>query len=258
MFKILQHPLTKSLDLDDPKTTFLRKEIIQQKPFLRKIYEDWYKWIASNIPQGPGGVIELGSGAGFLDEFIPDLITSEVFFCPFVQIILDGITMPFEDGSLKAIVMVDVFHHILDIEAFLREVVRCIRPGGKILMVEPWVTAWSSFVYRRLHHEPFDTRVKSWLFPKAGPLSGANSALPWIVFERDRRLFESKFPELVIDRITVGKPLVYLLSGGVSLRSLMPGFSYNFWSQVERLLKRWVHKTGIFAEIELSRMYDFL
>ena len=45
MFKLLEHPLTKSLDLDDPKTTVLRKRIIQEKPFLRKIYKEWYEWI---------------------------------------------------------------------------------------------------------------------------------------------------------------------------------------------------------------------
>ena len=197
----------------------------------------------------------MGSGAGFLDDFIPDLITSEVFICPFVRMVLDGTSMPFPNGSFKAIVMVDVFHHIPDVEAFLREASRCLMPGGKILMVEPWVTTWSSFVYTHLHHEPFDTRAQSWLFPESGPLSGANSALPWIVFERDRRLFESIFPEFAVNRITVEKPFVYLLSGGVSLRSLIPGFSYDFCAKVESVLARWIHRTGMFARIELSRMH---
>src|SRR5262249_31802772 len=32
---------------------------------------------------------------------------------------------------------------------------RCVRSGGVVAMIEPWVTPWSRFVYTRLHHEPF-------------------------------------------------------------------------------------------------------
>jgi hypothetical protein len=46
----LEHPLLQGLDIDDPRTTFLRRQIIQGKPFLRKIYEEWYLKIAEAIP----------------------------------------------------------------------------------------------------------------------------------------------------------------------------------------------------------------
>lgn len=252
--KLLKHPLTLHLDLDDPKTTFVRKRIIRQKPFLRRIYQEWYEWMADLLPKGEGLVLELGSGAGFLDEYIPEAITSEVFFCPFVRAIIDGCSMPFAAGSLKAIVMVDVFHHIPDVKAFLQEAVRCLRPGGRILMVEPWITPWSKAVYKHLHHEPMDTEVKRWEFPKTGPLSGANSALPWIVFERDREAFSSEFPFLKIGNIGVGQPFTYLLSGGLSYRSLMPGFSYGAWRSFEAMLDPLSHKIGMFARIELLRV----
>jgi SAM-dependent methyltransferase len=254
MLNIFKHPLTRNLDIDDPLTTRLRRQIIRQKPLLSKIYEDWYKWISSNIPPGEERVLELGSGAGFLDEFLPGLITTEVFFCPFVRMILDGCAMPFANSSLKAIVMVDVFHHIPDAESFLREAARCLRPGGKVLMVEPWITTWSKFVYTYLHHEPIDAGAAGWSFSPSGPLSGANTALPWIVFERDRELFESESFQLVIKDITIEKPILYLLSGGVSLRGFMPGSSYRFFSAMENLLLPWMQKLGMFARIELSRM----
>jgi SAM-dependent methyltransferase len=256
MLNVLKHPLTRNLDIDDPKTTYIRKQLISNKPFLRKIYEDWYSWIASSIPSGEGSVLELGSGAGFLHQYIPDLITTDVLFCPFVDIILDGCSLPFAEGSFKAIVMVDVFHHIPDVEAFLTEAARCLRKGGKVLMVEPWVTTWSSFVYTHLHHEPFNIKAKCWSFADSGPLSGANSALPWIVFERDRMLFEAKYRQFVINNIIIEKPFVYILSGGVSLRCLMPGFSYGPWKRFENLLKIWMDKLGMFARIELSRIQE--
>ncbi|HNQ86535.1 MAG TPA: methyltransferase domain-containing protein [Deltaproteobacteria bacterium] len=248
----LRHPLTRSLDLDDPRTTVLRRSIIRSKPFLEQIYLEWYGWVASRIPPGRLPVVELGSGAGFLDSFIPGLVTSEILRCPFVRVVLDGCALPFPGSSLRALVMVDVFHHIPDAWAFLREASRCLEPGGRILMVEPWVTAWSRFVYARLHHEPFDPGAASWSFPDSGPLSGANSALPWIVFQRDRALFEERCPGLAIKSIAVERPLTYLLSGGVSLRSLMPGFAYGCFRILEEVPM--LRKFGMFARIELRRV----
>ena len=60
-----------------------------------------------------------------------------------------------------------------------------------------WVTRWSRWIYGRFHHEPFDPQRADWEFPLSGPLSGANGALPWIIFQRDREQFEREWaPEL--------------------------------------------------------------
>jgi len=77
---LLVHPLTIGLDIDDPRTTQLRREIIQEKGFLRRIYQEWYSAIAGAMPQSIGPMLELGSGAGFLKDFISDLVTSEIFW----------------------------------------------------------------------------------------------------------------------------------------------------------------------------------
>src|SRR5258706_955922 len=152
---ILAHPLTKALDLDDPRTTELRLEIIRTKPFLRKIYDEWYRMIQSRIPAGDGEVLELGSGAGHLHRFVPEVIRSEVFPCATVELVADACLLPIATRSLRSIVMTDGFHHIPDVSSFLREAARCLRPGGRIIMVEPWVTSWSKLVFGRFHHEPF-------------------------------------------------------------------------------------------------------
>jgi SAM-dependent methyltransferase len=222
---LLAHPLTRGIDLDDPKTTTLRREIIRSKPFLRRIYDEWYRWIADQIPRGAGGVLELGSGAGFFDELVPETITSEIFLLPGIRCVLDGQQMPFADASLKAIVMSDVLHHLPRVRLFFAEAVRTLRPGGVVAMVEPWNTAWSRLIYQNLHHEPFRPEADAWEFPSSGPLSGANGALPWICLARDRASFEREFPQLAIELIQPILPLRYLLSGGVSMRSLMPGFA---------------------------------
>ena len=104
----LQHPLTRGMDLDDPATTEARREIVRSKPFLRRIYLEWYGLIRASLPSGPGAVLEIGSGAGFLREIVPEAIASEVFPCSGVQLVLDARDLPFADNSLRAIAMVDV------------------------------------------------------------------------------------------------------------------------------------------------------
>ena len=249
----LAEPRTRGLDIDDPNTTAARRNVVARKGFLRAVYEEWYEMIVASLPAGDGAVLEIGSGAGFLDRHIPDLITSEVFPCRDVALVLDARSLPFRDGGLRAIVMTDVFHHIGDPRAFLREAGRCIRPGGVMTMIEPWVTSWSTLIYRHLHHEPFEPAAKQWEFSGRGPLSDANGALPWIVLERDLDVFRSEFPEWRLRSKQLLMPFRYLLSGGMSQRSFMPVSTFGFWRAFEASLKPMMGRLAMFASIVLVR-----
>jgi len=243
----------KGLNLDAPETTYLRRQIIQEKLFLRRIYEEWYRSLINSIPKRNGTVLEIGSGAGFFKNLLPSAITSECFYLHDIDCVIDGSFLPFADGSLKAIVMTDVFHHLPEPRLFLAEAARCLCSGGVVAMVEPWRTSWSDFVYSRFHHEPFQPDARKWEFESKGPLSGANGALPWIVFHRDKKKFESEFPQLQIHSIEPMMPLLYLLSGGISLISLQPEWTFSFWRFLESLLARWTDHCAMFSKIVLVR-----
>jgi len=149
--RLLAHPLTRGLDIDDPSTTARRRTIIESKPFLKRIYQEWYETILNQLPDLSGPVLELGSGAGFLSDYIPRLITSEIFNCPGIQVVLDAQALPIAAASLRAIVMTDVLHHIPDPTRFFSEAARCLQVGGRVLLIEPWVSRWSRMVYTHLH-----------------------------------------------------------------------------------------------------------
>lgn len=249
----LEHPLARGLDPDDPETTRVRKQIVDSKAFLRKIYLEWYGKLLQALPSVDGAILELGSGAGFFREMCPGVITSEVFPCPGVQSVIDARRLPFGNGSLRAIVMTDVMHHIPDPGRFLDEAQRTLVTGGRVLMVEPWVSAWSKFVYTRFHSEPFRPEALEWEFPSTGPLSGANGAIPWMVFQRDRKRFRDLFPRLDVIEVEPFMPFRYLLSGGVSMRALAPGWSFALCRQFENLLAPWMTHVAMFAFIALER-----
>jgi SAM-dependent methyltransferase len=243
------HPSLNGLELDDPNLTLERREIVRSKPFLNNIYCEWYSMLADSLPCMDGGVLELGSGPGFIKEFITDVITSEIFYIPEISLALDGENMPFADQTLRGIVMTDVLHHLPKPRRFFSEAGRCVKQGGVIAMIEPWNTPWSKLLYTWLHHEPFNPQASTWEFPSTGPLSGANGANPWIIFQRDRKIFEQEFPKLHIECIRPMYPLRYLLSGGVSRRNMVPGWSYPFWRKLEDYFDQCSKKSGMFALI---------
>ena len=249
----LPYPLTKGLDLDDPRLTELRTRVIREKVFLNRIYREWYHLISKNLPPVPGPILELGSGAGFLGEYIPGVITSEVFHCSSVRMVMDGRYLPFEQKSLRAIVMTDVFHHIPEARSFFTEAERCLQTGGAVIMIEPWATTWSRMIYNNIHHEPFITSATQWEFPSAGPLSSANGALPWIVFHRDRAQFEKEFPGFSIEIVRPFMPIRYLVSGGFAWRSFTPGWSFPFWTMIEKVLQPLMRHLAMFALIKVVR-----
>ena len=248
----LEHPLTRGRGVDDPQTIGIRKEIIKQKKILQLIYQQWYAKLKATLPAGNGSVVEIGSGAGFLSDVIPECITSDVSYNPWSTLVLDGQRLPFTDQSLRAILMVDVLHHLPAVPKFLNSAARCVRTGGIMSMVEPWVTPWSHIFFRYFQSEPFLPNRKKWEFVGTGPLSGANIALPWILFKRDRSIFERQFPQWQIQSLEPMMPFTYLFSGGVSMRSLMPAFTFSFWHAIEKGLTR-LTSMALFAIIVLVR-----
>jgi SAM-dependent methyltransferase len=251
--RLLTLPSAAGRDLDDPETTALRRQIIRQKPFLRGIYEDWYRAIATAMPPGEEPVLELGSGGGFMQGYLPRVLASDILHVPGLDVVADARRLPFAAGALRGIVMTNVLHHIPDVGSFLADAARCVRPGGALVMIEPWVTTWSRLVYGRLHHEPFEPSAPDWLLPPGGPLSAANIALPWMVFQRDRARFEREFPSWQVTTIEPLMPFRYLISGGVSKRALMPAITQSAWRVFEHSLDAWMPSLGMFAKVVVVR-----
>lgn len=249
----LRLPETAALDLDDPRLTELRFGIIERKPFLRRVYLRFYRELlgaARTVPAGPH--LELGAGGGFLKELAPKVLTSEFLAVRGVDVRASAESLPFADASLAAVYMLDVLHHLPHPRDYFAELARCLKPGGRAIMIEPYLSTWSRFVYTRLHHEPVDPDAP-WELASSGPLSSANTALPWIVFQRDLAEFCSRYPQLSLVAYRPFMPFSYILSGGVSLRSLAPGFSFSAVQAIETALSplnRWL---AMFCLIVLER-----
>jgi len=250
----LKLPETRNIEnLDDPSVTMLHGEILRKKTFLKKVYTDFYKQFRDAIEKPEGKVlVELGSGGGFIKEIIPNVITSDILSVAGVDKVFSATDMPFGDSSVDAFFMFDVLHHIGEPRRFFNEADRCLRPGGKIVMIEPANTRWARFIYRNFHHEMFDTQA-GWGLDKTGPLSQGNGAMPWIIFVRDRETYEREFPRLKIISMRNHTPFLYLISGGFTLKQLIPGFAYPAVKAMEFLLTPANNSLGMFMAVVIEK-----
>ena len=221
-----------------------RRQIWESKKILKRIYHNWYRMIRSALR--PGSILEIGGGSGNLKEFIPNGISSDILFTPWIDAVLDAHQLPFKDGTLDNIILFDVLHHLIDPAHFFLEAQRTLNQKGRIILMEPYIS-WASFlVYRFLHHEGMiwnvDPFYKENIDKDRNPLYG-NQAIPTLIFERKKHLFSKYFPHLKIIKKEKMDFIIYPLSGGFHNPCLCPLFLYNIFEHLERLfnpLKRFL------------------
>ncbi|MEM6730782.1 MAG: class I SAM-dependent methyltransferase, partial [Myxococcota bacterium] len=176
-------------ELDSPDHLAEIQRALLAKPALRALYEERYRAFEHRVRSVDpllGDLLELGSGGGFIQEILPEIVTSDVIPYEGVDRVLDATAMDLPDGSLRGIFLLNVFHHIPNVSLFLTEAARTLSPGGVLYISDQYPGWLARPILKYAHHEPFDDRTLEWRFESRGPLSDANGALPWNVFFRDR------------------------------------------------------------------------
>ena len=203
------------------------REIWQNKKILRDIYTKWYQKIISNLSNVPGKTLELGSGSGNFKEFKPDIITSDIDPQPWLDMSFDAHNIPFEKNSLANIVLVDVLHHLSNPIKFLHEAERTLSKGGRIIMVEPFPSFFSSVIYKLFHPEPFIYDIDYFSkepFKNKKPWE-SNQAIPYLIFFKYINKFNKEFcTSLKINRREKISFILYPLSGGFEKNQIIPSF----------------------------------
>jgi SAM-dependent methyltransferase len=195
------------------------ERVWNRKVIIRQLYETWYEAIAAEMQ--PGSIIEVGAGTGNLKRWLKargrECWTLDILPGKYVDMQADALQMPLAAGSVDNIVMVDALHHFARPLAFLKHATEVLRPGGRILLIEPFVSMWGRFVYRYLHHERVDFDFEESTASKEA--WDGNAAIPALTLAR----VEQEVGNLQIRRISYCEFLSYPLSGGFSYRSLLPG-----------------------------------
>jgi SAM-dependent methyltransferase len=200
----------------------------QRNPALRACYAYWYRRLRQLLPPPAlGPWIEIGSGPGFAREFIPELELTDVVQAPWHARRLSAEAIAAASASVGALVLFDVLHHLAEPAKFFTEATRVLRPGGRIVLCEPFISPLSHWVYRHFHPEPVDMSVD--------PLSAtdsmaardpfaSNQAIPSLLFfhRPGQQAFARAFPQLEVVRRERLAGLSYPASGGFSRGPLLP------------------------------------
>ncbi|RIK31466.1 MAG: methyltransferase type 11 [Anaerolineae bacterium] len=215
-------------------------ELWNRKPILQVAYRDLYRLAAGQLSELPNPrIVELGSGMGHIREVIPQCITTELFPFPWIDRIENAYKLSFEDESISDLISTDVFHHLKYPGAALTEFHRVLRPGGRVILLEPCMSLLGLIVYGLLHVEPIAiTKRIEWL----APADWSPENLDYYAAQGNAtRIFVGKKfrPQLAawksIKTIRLSA-LTYAASGGYSGPQLYPTGMYSVVRSFEKVL----------------------
>jgi SAM-dependent methyltransferase len=143
------------------------REVWRAKPALGQIYRVWFDALLRECPAG-GRAFEVGAGPGFLRSHAREtradleVFASDIEAAPWHDLVADCLRLPLRSASLDTIVGLDVIHHLAHPASFFAEAARVLPPGGRVAVIEPWVTVLSYPIYRWLHQEGCRLGLDPW------------------------------------------------------------------------------------------------
>jgi SAM-dependent methyltransferase len=192
-------------------------------------------------------ILEIGSGTSPLKIFYNHVLTSDVMDLDYLDYVFDAHKIDsfsdIPDNSIDIISMTNVLHHLKNPCDFLLRAAQKLKKGGLVIFTEPYMSWLSKPIYLYLHYEPTDFNIKKPELPLIeGPLSCANNALPFLIFngpwadalrgvysfsDRDRRYFSA---------------LSYMATGGIRRNFRIPGPIYKIFFHIDLTLSRLLPK----------------
>lgn len=257
--RLLALPEIAAVDVDGVDRLEVHAAVLERKPMLAAVFRECHELMLGldrrMFGDTPGQRVELGAGVAPIAMTYPEVLATDVVPSPGLDAVIDAQAMDLTDGSVRALYGQNCFHHFPDPQRFLAEAVRVVAPGGGVVLIEPYYGPVASRVYRRLFaSEDFDKAMPGWRTDATGPMHGANQALSYIVFERDRALFEREFPSLeLVVTFPLSNYLRYLLSGGLNFRQLAPTLAEPALRALERALHPARRVLGLHHVIVLRR-----
>jgi len=192
----------------------------EHNPNLENLLELRYGWIKKHC-HGIG--IEIGSGLGLSQYYVPQLQMTDIVQYPWIHAKLDAMDMFFGDGEVRYIVANNVLHHFSHPAKFLKECNRVLRRRGRVIVYDISAGWLMRRILNLMRHEGYDYSRDVWgeeaVNDPDDPWS-ANCAVSNMLFGDHEKLENETGLRVVHD--SYAECLSFLLSGGVNYRTFRP------------------------------------
>jgi SAM-dependent methyltransferase len=244
----------------DLEQTLQNRERLRRNANLLYWYEELYRQIFTRIPNLESKqILEIGSGTSPLKLFYPRVSTSDVLNLPYLEHVFDCHEIDcydrIPDHSLDVITLTNVLHHLRDPLKFLGAATVKLKPGGQVILVEPYFSLVSYPIYKLLHHERVDFDIdRPALDVVDGPLSSSNQAVPYMLFVSRPGWLSGLSPYYDTEHLQIDffSSLSYMMTGGISRISPIPASLYRRLFAADYALARVAPK--IFASFFIARL----
>jgi SAM-dependent methyltransferase len=215
-------------------------EYWNRKPILKILYGDFYRLIAAKLSNLPDSkIVELGSGLGNIHEFIPNCIRTDLFPNPWIDQVENAYELSFADDSVSDLILTDVFHHLKYPGTALKEFARILRKGGRVILLEPSMSALGLLVYGVLHDEPVAVAKEiewgapqGWSPEQIDYYAAQGNASRIFLGERYRHKL-GDWKKIETQRLSA---IAYVASGGFSKPQLYPTSALPLIRKLEKVL----------------------
>jgi hypothetical protein len=177
------------------------------------------------------------------------LVETDILTTPWQSAVADCLSLPLRGQSISAVLGLDVVHHLARPSAFFSEAARVLVAGGRLAVVEPWITPLSFPIYRWLHQEgcrrdldPWDPFDLGSQFRKEA--FQGDAAVVWKLVKETP---DSRWRELGFGapHLTVLNGFGYVLSRGFKPATLLPRFLAGTILGLDRRLESWAPWLGM-------------
>jgi len=227
----------------------------EQKPILHTIYDEFYAMITRQLNQSiDGKIVEIGSGIGNLKNHIPDCICTDAFDNPWIDQIENAYKLSFDDHEVSNIILFDVWHHLKYPVAALQEFRRVLKPEGRIIIFEPYISLLGWLVYGVFHPEEVSWFKKINLNDSGMDVDNLSyyaaqgNATRFFI----RKKYRSYLSGFSITTIEKKAAIAYVLSGGYSKKQLFADHLYPKIKKFETFVKNlpFLFATRLLAVLE--------
>jgi SAM-dependent methyltransferase len=209
----------------------------RKKPRLQEIYRGFYRLIAAQLNRDiEGKIVELGSGIGNVKMMIPEAICTDLFPNPWIDQVENAYKLSFQDSTVSNLILFDVFHHLEFPGTALTEFNRVLKPSGRVILFDPYISLTGLLVYGLFHHEPVALNKKiHWIAPedfdpwKSNYYAAQGNATRVFFSGKYYRNLQG-FDVICRKRIPA---LSYIASGGYSKPQVLPDRLFSFMEKLE-------------------------